>query len=93
MGSIQAPDLRPWQGGRASFVTGEVTMNAPAIERRSPSHTGTSGAEYDACIVERALKVQRSASTVSAVEYLKNRGVDAAVICRVLTSSGRRIAG
>lgn len=65
-------------------------MNAPAIERRFSSHTGAGGAQYDACIVERALKVQRSASTVSAVEYLKNRGVDAAVICRVLTSCGRR---
>lgn len=66
-------------------------MNATAIERRSSSHTGTGGAQYDACIVERALTVQRSASTVSAVEYLKSRGVDAAVIVRVLTSSGRRI--
>jgi hypothetical protein len=66
-------------------------MNAPAIERRFPSHTGVGGAQYDACIVERALKVQRSANTVSAVEYLKSRGVDAEVIVRVLSSNGRRI--
>ena len=66
-------------------------MNAPAIERRLPSHTGAGGARYDACIVECALKVQRSASTVSAIEYLKSRGVDAEVIVRVLTSSGRRV--
>ncbi|MFC5511671.1 hypothetical protein ACFPOU_11110 [Massilia jejuensis] len=66
-------------------------MNASTIERRSLSHTGTSGAEYDACIVEWGLKLQQSASTVSAVEYMKNRGVDAAVIVRVLTSCGRRI--
>jgi hypothetical protein len=66
-------------------------MNAPAIERRFPSHTGAGGDRYDTCIVERALKVQRSASTVSAIEYLKSRGVDAEVIVRVLTSNGRRI--
>ena len=66
-------------------------MNAPAIERRSSSHTGPGGARYDAYIVERALKVQRSANTVSAVEYLKSRGVDAEVIVRVLSSNGRRI--
>lgn len=68
-------------------------MNAPAIERRFSSHTGAGGARYDACVVERALKVQQSSSTVSAVEYLKSRGVDATVICRVLTSCGRRGVG
>ncbi|KQQ97540.1 hypothetical protein [Massilia sp. Leaf139] len=65
-------------------------MDAPFNERRRASHTSHGGVRYDACTVERALKVQRSASTVSAVEYLKSRDVDAAVICRVLTSCGRR---
>ena len=69
------------------------TMMRTSIERRSAMHAGTGGLRYDARAVECALKVQRSASTVSAVEYLKARGVDAIVIIRVLTGPARRDIG
>lgn len=65
-------------------------MNTVSNERRFPRHTGARGASYDAQTIESALKVQRSASTSSAVEFLKSRGVAGSVICRILSKGGRR---
>ena len=68
-------------------------MDTMSIERRFALHTGSQGVKYDARTVECALKVQRSASTASAVEYLKSQGVEGTVIFRVLSNGGRREAG
>lgn len=68
-------------------------MDAQSIERRFASHVGVEGMKYDAHTVERAVKIQRSLSTLGAVEYLKAHGVEGTVIYRVLTSGGRRDIG
>ena len=68
-------------------------MNTVSNERRFPRHAGARGASYDAQTIECALKVQRSANTSSAVEFLKARGVAGSVICRILSKGGRRQVG
>ena len=68
-------------------------MNAVSNERRFALHASPRGASYDAQTVERALKVQRSANTTSAVEFLKACGVEGSVIYRVLSNGGRRDLG
>lgn len=60
-------------------------------ERRAASHRGALGTNFDACIVRKAILVQRRASTPSAVEYLKANDVDPRVIERVLWGAALRL--
>jgi hypothetical protein len=73
-----------------STPTQEDHPMTPQAERRRASHRGARGAEFDACIVRKAIALQQRASTPSAVEYLKSCRVDAHIIQRVLSGQALR---
>jgi hypothetical protein len=73
-----------------SVPTQEEDPMTPQAERRRTSHRGAKGAEFDACIVRKAIALQQRASTPSAVEYLKSCRVDAHIIQRVLSGQALR---
>jgi hypothetical protein len=61
-----------------------------ARERRSERHRNEHGHTFDADIIRHGLFLQRTGSTISAIEYFKSKGVGSAVIGRVLSGSGCR---
>jgi hypothetical protein len=68
----------------------EVVMHTTGTERRSNTDAATPTREYDAQVVRRGLLVQRDMGTISAIEFLKAGGVEAAIIQRVLSGNAMR---
>ncbi len=66
-------------------------MTVQQLERRVERRCGRQGMDFSAGIIRCGLLVQRYSGTVSAVEYLKTKGVDAHVIARVLSGAPVRL--
>jgi hypothetical protein len=65
-------------------------MMTEVRDRRSTRHRNEGGRVFDAGIIQHGLLLQRTINTTSAIEYFKNKGVDASVIQRVLSGDRRR---
>lgn len=59
-------------------------MITSKAERRSDVFRNSQGEKFDAAVVTQGLLLQREVSTVTAIEYMKNRGISSATIQRVL---------
>lgn len=62
------------------------------VDRRADVHRNILGETFDAGVVQQGLLLQQRVNTVSAIEYMKNRGIASSTIQRVLTGSLLRTA-
>jgi hypothetical protein len=65
-------------------------MNTQQAERRSSVNVEQHNRQYSADVVRRGLLVQRDLGTISAIEFLKAQGVEAAIVQRVLSGNAMR---
>jgi hypothetical protein len=65
-------------------------MITSTIDRRADMHRNSKGEKFDAAVIQEGVMLQMRVNTVSAVEFLKNRGVGAATIQRVLSGTQLR---
>lgn len=59
-------------------------MNANT-DKQADAYENILGGKIDLAILRKGIEMQSRSNTVSAIEYLRNRGVDAATIQRVLS--------
>lgn len=69
----------------------EDIMITSQVDRRADTYRNSQGEKFDAAVVREGLILQRQINTVSAIEFMKNRGVSSATIQRVL--SGVQLRG
>ena len=55
------------------------------VERRSDVYRNNDGEKFNAAVVREGVVLQLKVNTVSAIEYMKNRGIAGATIQRVLS--------
>jgi hypothetical protein len=60
------------------------------VERRADVFQNSLGEKFDAAVVTEGMRLQAKVNTVTAIEYMKNRGISAAIIQRVLTGVATR---
>jgi hypothetical protein len=60
-------------------------MNASRVNRRTALYKNTQGETFDAAVVRQGMLLKLQVNTVSAIEYMKNRGISSATIQRVLS--------
>lgn len=60
-------------------------MITSKVDRRADMHRNSQGEKFDEAVIREGVMLQLSLNTVSAIEYLKNRGVGSATIQRVLS--------
>jgi predicted transcriptional regulator len=60
------------------------------MERRANTHCNSNGEKFDEAVIREGVLLQRALNTVTAIEFLKNRGVSAATIQRVLSGQHLR---
>jgi hypothetical protein len=65
-------------------------MNIRKVERRSEQYRNGQGEKFDATVVRHGLILKLEGNTVSAIEYMHNRGVPVETIERVLSSTQLR---
>lgn len=65
-------------------------MHHTQVNRRADMYQNSQGEKYDAAVVTEGMLLQRQISTVTAIEYMKNRGIDSATIQRVLSGFSMR---
>lgn len=61
------------------------------IDRRSDIYRDELGNLFDGAVITEGLVVQKTIGAVSAIEYLKSKGVSAPVIQRVLSGGAMRL--
>lgn len=54
------------------------------VDRRDDMYKNSLGEKFDAAVVTEGMLLQREINTVTAIEYMKNRGISSAIIQRVL---------
>jgi hypothetical protein len=64
-------------------------MNSQA-ERRADLFQNSLGEKFDAAVVTEGMRLQAQVNTVTAIEYMKNRGMSGAIIQRVLSGVAMR---
>lgn len=64
-------------------------MLTSRAERRADTHRNGNGEKFDEAVIREGVLLQHALNTVTAIEFLKNRGVSAATIQRVL--SGQQV--
>jgi hypothetical protein len=69
----------------------EDIMITSKVDRRSDMHRNSQGERFDEAVIREGIMLQLSLNTVSAIEFLKNRGVGAATIQRVLSGHQLRL--
>lgn len=77
--------MRACQAGAPPTI--EDIMITSKVERRADVFTNSRGEKFDAAVVTEGLLLQHRVSTVTAIEYMKNRGISSAVIQRVLSTA------
>jgi len=65
-------------------------MKNTKVDRRTDIYQNSQGEKFDAAVVTEGILLQRQINTVTAIEYMKNRGVDSATIQRVLSGFSMR---
>lgn len=65
-------------------------MNTSRVDRRSNQYHNSQGEMFDATVVRHGVMLKVRGSTVSAIEYMRNRGVRAYTIERVLSGNQLR---
>ena len=60
-------------------------MKNTKVDRRADIYQNSQGEKFDAAVVTEGMLLQRQINTVTAIEYMKNRGIDSAIIQRVLS--------
>jgi hypothetical protein len=60
------------------------------LDRRADMFTNSQGEKFDAAVVTEGMLLQREINTVTAIEYMKNRGISSAIIQRVLGGAATR---
>lgn len=65
-------------------------MTNDKVESRASMVGGKAGDAVDAAVVTQGLLVQKTVGAVGAIEFLKSKGVSAAVIQRVLSGAPLR---
>ncbi|WP_332878635.1 hypothetical protein [Massilia sp. S19_KUP03_FR1] len=60
-------------------------MHTSRVNRRTNLYKNTQGETFDAAVVRQGMLLKLQVNTVSAIEYMKNRGISPAIIQRVLS--------
>ena len=60
-------------------------MHTSRVNRRTNLYKNTQGETFDAMVVRQGMLLKLQVNTVSAIEYMKNRGISPAIIQRVLS--------
>ena len=55
------------------------------VNRRATKHLNSQGEKFDAAVVRQGILLKLDGNTLSAIEYMTNRGVSSAIIQRVLS--------
>lgn len=67
-----------------------ATMNTNKVDRRSDQYRNSLGEKFDASVVRHGVMLKLEGNTVSAIEYMQNRGVPGDTIERVLSGAQLR---
>lgn len=65
-------------------------MKNSRVERRADMFKNSLGERFNAAVVMQGMLLQREVNTVTAIEYMQNRGISGAIIQRVLAGADRR---
>lgn len=65
-------------------------MKNTQVDRRADMYRNSQGETSDAAVVTEGMLLQRQINTITAIEYMKNRGIDSATIQRVLSGFAMR---
>ena len=65
-------------------------MMKSQVDRRGDVFQNSLGEKFDAAVVNEGMRLQAKVNTVTAIEYMKNRGGPAAIIQRVLSGAAMR---
>lgn len=83
-----------WRGTGYNFfekyLSRKASMISRKIERRAAMYRNGRGEKFDAAVVRQGILLKLEGNTISAVEYMTNRGVASAIIQRVLSGTAWR---
>lgn len=60
-------------------------MIVSKVDRRAETYQNQRGEKFDEAVVREGIVLQQQINTVTAIEYMKNRGIASATIQRVLS--------